>query len=471
MKPRLTRSARHARSTRGFTLVELMVSLVAGVIIAIAVIGLAKAATTSFYEQARLTAVEQTVRNASNRLRYDLTRVSFMGTGNIHLATTPNVPYGHQVASQFAVPGNAGARYPNLSNDLQGIRILVQGSTSSGPAADTNVAALAASPNFTQPDAIEIGGNMTTDDYYIGKWLGPTGGSCGGGTFEARAFADPATERLLGDATTAQANITAAFTPGPNGTRHFARVVDSLGCQHYVTIENASYVANIDGTGSPGFRINLCTASDTFSLLQPGSARSGCGATPNTDETLRISPFQRVRWRIATNTTNTALDPPAAIAPANTTFMLYREFLDATGTVVPTLTQIIAEYAVDLKFGIAVDQRETTPAPNNIVVYDLDTDTTGVGGLGNIDSWTRRARDSVLTTGTPTQPGPQRVRSVKFRVSTRASMPDRNRPLTLLPNSPYISRYCVDMPACTKFSRVRSIVSEVPLINQARMTY
>jgi hypothetical protein len=60
---------------------------------------------------------------------------------------------------------------------------------------------------------------------------------------------------------------------------------------------------------------------------------------------------------------------------------------------------------------------------------------------------------------------------VKFRVSTRASMADRKGPLTLIPSSPYITRYCVDMPACTKFARVRSIVSEVPLLNQARMTY
>ena len=447
------------RSVRGFTLVELMVSLVAGVIIAIAVIGLAKAATTSFYEQARVTAVESSVRNAANRLRYDLTKVSFMGTGNIHLATTPNVPYGHQVASQFALPGNAGARYTGRSNNLQGIRILVSGST-----VDPQVNTYAATPNFTSPDAIEIGGNMTTDDWYIGRWEGPTGGTCGGGQFIARAVGDPATERLLGDDASAQANVTQAFTPDPT-QRYFARVVDSLGCQHFVEVEQAT------APTKDQFILNLCTsAGDTLSLLQPGASRPGCGAIPVTDETLRISPFHRVRWRVGPNTIP-ALDPPTTIAPVNSTFMLFREFLNSQGVVVPSLTQIVAEFAVDLKFGIAVDARETTPAPNNISVFDLDSDTTGVGGGGNIDSWTRLASASVLTTGSPTQPGPQRVRSVKFRVSTRASLPDRNQPLTLLPSSPYISRYCVDMPACTKFARVRTIVSEVPLLNQARMTY
>lgn len=458
LAPRAPRALSRGRG-RGFTLVELMVSLVAGVIIAIAVIGLARAATTTFYEQARVTAVEQSVRNAANRLRYDLTKVSFMGTGNIHLATTPNVPYGHRVASQYALPGNAGTRYTGRSNNLQGIRVLVSGSTT-----DAQVNTFAAAPNFTSPDAIEIGGNLTTDDWFIGRWQGPTGGTCGGGTFITRSLADPATERLTaGDDATALANVRQAFTP-TDDVRYFARVLDSLGCQHFVEVERAAAT-------TAGFTLNLCTAAgDNLSLLQPGEARAGCGAIPVTDETLRISPFTRVRWRVGQNTI-AALNPPVALAPANTTFMLFRETLNSEGAVVPALTQIAAEFAVDLKFGVAVDARETTVPPNNISVYDMDSDTTGVGGGGNIDSWTRPASTSVLTTGSPTQPGPQRVRSVKFRVSTRASMPDRNGPLAIIPSSPYLSRYCVDMPTCTRFARVRTIISEVPLLNQARMAY
>src|SRR5205823_2689367 len=64
------------RSDQGFTLVELMVSLVAGLIVTIAVVGLARAATTTFFEAARIASVESTVRNASERLRQDLARSS-----------------------------------------------------------------------------------------------------------------------------------------------------------------------------------------------------------------------------------------------------------------------------------------------------------------------------------------------------------------------------------------------------------
>jgi type II secretory pathway pseudopilin PulG len=452
------------RRSRGFTLVELMVSLVAGVIIAIAVVGLAKAATTSFYEQARLTSVEQSVRGAANRLRYDLTKASFMGTGNIQLASAQGIPYGHQVAAPLAVEGAAGGRYPAKTQNLQGIHIVVSGSG----AADATLAVTkySAAPNLTDPDVLEVGGNMTTEDSYVGAWAGPTGGSCGGGVFQMRAAADSATARLIsGD----PANVTNAFTPGPAGGKFLARVVDSLGCEHFVEVQNAT-ATNAANNAIAVATVDLCPGADGNSLLSPGQARPGCGAIPVTDETLRISPYHRVRWSIAPNTV-AAIEPAAAVG-AGPMFMLYRDMLDSSGAPVPALRQIVAEYAVDLKFGIAVDARETNAAPNNISVFDLDSDTSGAGGNGPINTWTQAASATTLTKpAQPTSPGPQRVRSVKFRVSTRASLPDRTAGLSLVPSSPYIPRYCVDMPACTKFARVRTIVSEVPLLNQARMTY
>jgi prepilin-type N-terminal cleavage/methylation domain-containing protein len=470
-----------SRQARGFTLVELMVALVAGVIIAIAVIGLAKSATQTFYEEARLTNVEQSVRAAANRLRYDLTKVSFMGTGNIQLASfeptdsdPPNffVPYGHKVASnKFAGVGLAGSRYTNKSENLQGIHIIPLGSTT--VSGEPEVATYAGGPNFTAPDLIEIGGNMTTDDWYTASWEAPpsgAAGSCGGGILHMRAQADPATERLIGDNLQ---NVVNAFTPGPANTRHFARVIDQNGCHQFVEVKNATAI-NVGGVTAEAL-VDVCTAQgDNGSLLpqiedtvnKPGVvARKGCGATP-VAETLRVSPYQRVRWRVGKNKI-AQIEPLASIAPANTTFVLYREMLDSSGTVIDTLTQTVAEFAVDLKFGIAVDARESSAPPNNISVFDLDSDT----GTGNIYTWTNKASATTLTQGAQTQPGPQRVRSVKFRISTRAAMPDRTQPLTLIPNSPYISRYCVDMPGCTKFARVRTVTSEVPLINQARMTY
>lgn len=452
------------RRARGFTLVELMVSLVAGVIIAIAVVGLAKAATTSFHEQVRLTTVEQSVRNAANRLRYDLTKVSFMGTGNIKLASGPNVPYGHRVAVNGS--GQSGDRYGTMTKDLQGIRIRVGKGT-----LPTQGTLGLATNNGLSPDELLVVGNMTTDDQYVGTWE-PSGGSCGGGQITLRAAADPANARLINGS--AQ-NVINAFTPAP-GMTFLARVVDEAGCQHFVTVNQA---AAPTATGPNAYAtIDLCNGNDNTSVLwahlpDPTDTRlagpkgTGCGVDPL--GTVRISPLHRVRWFLAKNT-DPLLDPPPAIGDADSMFMLYRGFEDASGTLIPQLTQVVAEYAIDLKFGIAVDDSSQVP-PANIRVFDLDSDTQGEGGGGPIDLWTNNAS---ATTAGPGQPGPQRIRSVKFRVSTRAPLADRTANLSLLPGTPYITRYCLEAAApatCTKFARVRTIVSEVALINQARMAY
>jgi len=55
----------------------------------------------------------------------------------------------------------------------------------------------------------------------------------------------------------------------------------------------------------------------------------------------------------------------------------------------------------------------------------------------------------------------------------RAPIPDRSTNVTPLPGTPYIVRYCTNNPgaACTQYARVRTMTSEVALINQARMNY
>jgi prepilin-type N-terminal cleavage/methylation domain-containing protein len=83
---------------RGFTLVELMISLVMGLIVALAAVGLARSATTTFYEQARISGVEANVRAASERLRNDLSRASYM--------STPNIQWDPRLAT---IPGGIGA--------------------------------------------------------------------------------------------------------------------------------------------------------------------------------------------------------------------------------------------------------------------------------------------------------------------------------------------------------------------------
>jgi hypothetical protein len=69
--------------------------------------------------------------------------------------------------------------------------------------------------------------------------------------------------------------------------------------------------------------------------------------------------------------------------------------------------------------------------------------------------------------------GPHRIRSIQYRVTGRAALPDRTADMPR--DAPgYIYRYCISggpLADCTRFARARTIVSEVALLNQARFTY
>lgn len=437
------RARKSARTERGFTLVELMVSLVAGLLVTIAVVGLARSATTTFYEQARLSTVEGTVRSTAERLRQDLSRVSFMSTGNIQLAlnANPTVPVGQKISH---VPGAAtGSRYPE-TKDLQGIRIFVGGSTAGAQGAN-NLSTV----NGLNPDAIEITGNLTTDDSYRGKLQAPN-------QILLDALRDAAVGRLLGNGPPAQ-SVRNAFTPGaPTGVvpRFVVRVTDPRGCHHFAVLSDVTATATTA-------LITLAPALTGSPVLQPTEDQSTCGATDQ--EEVTISPIATARWYIGPTTAALQGDP--GVEDVSNKFDLYREIRDATGAAVPSPggPQVVAEYAIDLKFGITVDDPSSgVVPPANHKVFDMDTD----GAL--ISQWTQLA--SATSTGAP---APHRVRSVRFRLATRTAIPDRQEPLTLLPGKPYISRYCVEssLASCKRFSRVRTIMSEVALINQAGMSY
>lgn len=434
MKPKLT-------SRRGFTLVELMVSLVAGLIVTVAVVGLARTATNTFYEQARLSTTEGTVRSAAERLRQDLSRTSFMSTGNIHLARndSSSVPFGQKISH---IPGAVSpARYTEVAN-LQGIRINVGGSAAAAP-----ISVL----NGLNPDSIELTGNFTTDDSYRGR--------LNGNVVTLNPISDVAVARLIAGPDP-NAAVTNAFCPGtvaPGACPpHLARVIDPRGCQHYVVISAVS------GTATSATITFAAPSGGGSPVLTPAQDQSTCGA--NDQEEVTISPLQKVRWYLAQ--TKTALQPDPAIETIDRKYDLYREILDATGAPIPAPggPQVVAEYAVDLKFGISVDDPAAgLVPPANHKSFDMD------GAPADVALWTRAASTTIVG-----GPGPQRVRSVRFRLATRAALTDRKENMTLIPTQPqYISRYCTETPlgTCTKWARVRTIMSEVTLMNQLGMSY
>lgn len=434
-----------------------MVSLVMGLIVALAAVALARAATTTFHEQARSSVTEMSVRTASERLRQDLMRVSYMATGNIRW--DPKIA---RIADR-TLPDEI-ARFPEFVN-LQGIRIKVAASK-----ADTEGTLSLATNNYLRPDTIEITGNMTTDDSYNGQIT--MGGACpsgGGQVVRLDPQADAAVWGLAGGdgGVSTDAKAKAAFQP-VDGKRFIAQVTDALGCIHYAPVCNVSVSSGIifvhlQGDGK---RAVLYSHSEAGQYENPTGLANNCGSSEGGKVT--IAPVQIVRWKLEKSPLALQADP--ALEPVNNKFDLTRTLLDFAGDPASD-AEIVAEYAVDLKFGLTVYNPVAAAANTDpLLVYDMDVD----GAPGGLIAQATQTASTTLSG----QIGPQHVRSVRFRVATRTSMADRQNDIIVGPardtTHPFMSRYCMEnaaLASCKKFARVRTIVSEVALHNQARMFY
>src|SRR5262249_34888701 len=103
----LARAARRDESG-GFTLVELTVALVAGLIVGMAVVGISKEVTNTFHEEQRTAAAEMQLRTAMDRIRADLQRAAYMTTPTVGAAADKTLITAYTARSTaFLTPANA----------------------------------------------------------------------------------------------------------------------------------------------------------------------------------------------------------------------------------------------------------------------------------------------------------------------------------------------------------------------------
>ena len=67
---------------QGFTLIELMVALVAGLIAISSVYTISKASSQNFHEQQRISQAQMATRMAVEQIRLDVQRAGFLGSAN-----------------------------------------------------------------------------------------------------------------------------------------------------------------------------------------------------------------------------------------------------------------------------------------------------------------------------------------------------------------------------------------------------
>jgi Tfp pilus assembly protein PilW len=414
--------------SRGYSLVELMVALLAGLVVAMGVVGLSRVATNTFHEEMRISTSEMAIRLASDRLRADLGRASFMSSPNVAfdpLKTTPTANGGTVVAAS-----DYDAHKKGIVR-LAGVDYEADGSYAAAPAALRDLFDL----NGLRPDSIVLGGNFTTADEYIVQSTTQNAGACNGGTITlskdsaATLRITNAVDGSLKSDAEATAALLSAFQP-VGGRKFLARIVDDTGHSQYLVLCKEGH-ASVAG-------VVTISIEAVTQIARSGETGTRGGVTGFGVGRFTVNPIQMVRWAISADITEPA-----------TKSNLTRVWLDALGNNAGK-PEVVAEFAVDLEFAFAVmDKAQVLPG--------LQQRTFAFGNAGNA-AW-------ASLPGT-TDVGPHAVRSVSFRLAVRGSTPDRDQ--NIPSTSPgYLYRYSLSADG-NQFARVRTITSEVHLPNQLR---
>jgi type II secretory pathway pseudopilin PulG len=465
------------RARAGFSLIELLVAMVAGLIVTIAVLGLAREATTVFHEEIRMSNAEMSLRLASDRVRRDLQAAAFLSTPNLYddplVARDPlktNFPKGGTSAEYDKSP------FDELFN-LAGVRYEPGGSYAAPnyaqpPSLDPNgVLQTVSKLNALQPDQLFVSGNLTTPDEYIGV-VTDRNAVCGGGSgVKVQLQADdPAVQRLVGYAMPTNGDAGAVTPPAPSTTTMVNRTIAAfLPGLSGIGLLNASSgltqaVRVSDSSGrfynyAPICNIFYDTTANAVALILSGAnavlpATTGAGVSGGFSgfAPVTISPIQTVRWSLrCVGTTNGTCDQN------DPRFELVREWIALNGTAMPN-AEVVAEYVVDLKFAF------TAISPVNPELLDVQSYPYGSTDIQKMTAY-------IPPGATPTAlRTPQRLRSIRFRIAARGATADRDTDVpdpNADPAGAATTLYRYLLPS-GKYARVRTITSEVALENQWR---
>jgi hypothetical protein len=466
-------------------MVELIVALLAGLIVGMGIIGLSRGATTTFNEEMRTSVAEASLRAAITRLRADLQRAGYMSTGNILLdpkmAAVPGALPGSGNAAGYqptaATPTNKGM------SGIQGLAAIFwldNGSNSTAGGGYNNALTLSASPpqpTAITPDLIQIAGNMTSSELFSVAQTPSSNNPCStGGTVIYLTSDSPAMIRTLGGVVPTSSNVAtltpvlqSAFSPDPPSA-FLVRFVDSTGrAQYLATCAGAS--AGFDSTQNPPQPFVRIDGGNTPLLFSSG----GVGGAGGFSVTGVINPVQIVQWEITSPSATVDTEP--ATATGNLDFLsltkvvdtakydLMRTYVDATGTPVAATKEIVAEYAVDLSFAFSGDTGTSLAPALTALTTSCAFDDAVCNG---------RWAPQVSAAAAPY--GPQRIRSVRARITTRAAQADRTANVPLANQytaQTFMYRYNLGADPATSltWARTRTITTEVALENQARNFY
>lgn len=431
---------RRRRAARAFTLIELLTAMLAGALVSLAAFSFAKAATTSFQEESRLSNATISSTLGFRRLASDLQRAAYMSSPNIQR------DYRRPTVGDDADPGTVcvdPSVYPLGIRELAGVVVEQSGYTITGTKSP------ASADNGTAPDRVTITGNFPSSEQFWARRIV-------GGT---DVYLEPNSGPVV--RTNAQLANSAATWESVFKAGRILRVVDQTGFQHYGIIAATTFA-----DGKPMVRLT----TDTRLFQQGGGAvgatNPACTGIAGYGEGTLVNVISRVRYEVrdlrnvdeykslyGDTKFGDVTATGATITGDDDRHELVRYEIDATdGAPIAGTVELIAEYAVDLRFGGTV---ATTVANGTQLTQTLSRFAPGENAIFYTD-W---ARNPTLT---PTKAGPERIRALQVRLAVRSRLPDRDQPM---PGMPAGSLYRYKL-ANGKYARVRSLQAEVTLSNQ-----
>jgi type II secretory pathway pseudopilin PulG len=418
---------RRQRRLRAFTLVELMVALTGGLFVSIVVFAMARQGTRFYQQESRIAEATLAATLGMQRLRADIGRAGYMASASIN--TDPSLCTDRSTLTGFL-----------QLQKLQSLNVVQD-------------KAIAANTDLTSksivPDQIILAGAYQSADRFIAGYLPPP---------SAQPNADisiplqPNIGALVryrysaGNATTQAALLRALFPPD-----RVLRLVNQYGKVAYGIIRDTAT------NGGPTNNLPAIILKGTPAIPLRGDASNVCVFA---GVGVEVNVVNFIRYRIADLRLDPLLKSQYGLlyrSAANPWDIhrteLVREELDpstgapvtqldtGTGTQVTVLPEIVAEYAVDLKFEVtaidttaAAPKLQTTPLAGNVYAITMND-----------------------ATGTP-----QRVRSVRARLSVRSREADRSADI------PGTGLYRLGITASdgrTAYARVRTLQADIAIPN------
>ncbi|MBM4360206.1 MAG: hypothetical protein FJ096_19035 [Deltaproteobacteria bacterium] len=407
-------------------MIELMVAMSAGLAVAAGAFMLARNASLFFQNEARLTGAQFASMVGMTRLTSDIRRAAYKSTPNAR--RDPNV-------CGFSDTWPAGMK------ELAGVKITEGGSKLDHPGDHT-----LSDTNGLNPDSIVVAGQMNATEHFSVAVMqaGGTGG------YDLYLNLDGAYWRTKLVAQTGKSIFDRNVVVGS-----ILRLVDQEGRSTFGVVSGVD-----DGGTKP--RISV---SGTPKLAKR-ETQTTCGCTGLCVGGI-VNPVSRVKYNLRRVDTGlypryAGMFPKATVNSAKPTQFkgevepnrteLVRVELDVDGKEIADTLEVVAEYAVDLKFGATRTE--------------LSTNVNQTPGVVRYNIGDKRVYEK--NGGTGDNGSPEYTSALTVRLSTRAPLPDRQVGLPKTTDGGLL-RY--DLGQDLGFARVRSMVADVYLSNQSGVSW